>query len=469
MIWATRSGECLGSGTGHGARAAPQWLACAAGEGGVRWLSGSADRRIAAWDLKVRSVCSFGAGWGLPGVRHAMLCTLRCALNFKPCPPLIALAPPCPPPTTTSMLPAQSPGTHSVVLPEQLGSRAKSIAISADGSAAAVALFDSTVAVFDVASGGRLAQLIRRGDRDASRVHSGGVNAVYLSRSGDLAVTVSKDCTARVWDVMEAAATTRGGDGASTSGSGAAGGGNGGAAGGAAADVRGTDGEGERALSNSGTHLSSSQNAAGLPPHSGSPQTLAPAAAAFAFLSAAPNKPRRASAPPAATEPIGQLGNFLLGGSSTSASGAAAAAATEPAAAAARERFSCSSIGHQSSSSGTSRLSGPAISSTVLAGHCDSVVAAALSPDERQLATASFDGTARVWDLATGACLKVCFVTGWLDWLGWVGLGWGWVGVGLGWAVGWVNGCVNKSQSLPATHSTDTTHGSTHHHQNPKP
>jgi WD40 repeat protein len=40
-----------------------------------------------------------------------------------------------------------------------------------------------------------------RGARDAS-VHAGGVNACYLSVAGDLLVTVSKDCTARLWNVV---------------------------------------------------------------------------------------------------------------------------------------------------------------------------------------------------------------------------------------------------------------------------
>ena len=44
--------------------------------------------------------------------------------------------------------------------------------------------------------------LQRRGERDASRVHSGGVNAALVSRDGRLAVTLSKDCTARVWDLV---------------------------------------------------------------------------------------------------------------------------------------------------------------------------------------------------------------------------------------------------------------------------
>ena len=42
------------------------------------------------------------------------------------------------------------------------------------------------------------------GDRDAARVHSGGVNAAYLTPDGASAVTVSKDHTARVWNVTTA-------------------------------------------------------------------------------------------------------------------------------------------------------------------------------------------------------------------------------------------------------------------------
>ena len=45
------------------------------------------------------------------------------------------------------------------------------------------------------------------GDRDAARVHSGGVNAAYLTPDGRQAVTVSKDHTARIWDVATANCT----------------------------------------------------------------------------------------------------------------------------------------------------------------------------------------------------------------------------------------------------------------------
>ncbi|EFJ52985.1 hypothetical protein VOLCADRAFT_115581 [Volvox carteri f. nagariensis] len=78
-------------------------------------------------------------------------------------------------------------------MPAQQGSRVKHMAFDGSCRTAAVLLFDST--------------LIRRGERDATRTHSGGVNAVYLARDGLTAITISKDNTARVWDV--ATASTR--------------------------------------------------------------------------------------------------------------------------------------------------------------------------------------------------------------------------------------------------------------------
>jgi WD40 repeat protein len=43
----------------------------------------------------------------------------------------------------------------------------------------------------------------------------------------------------------------------------------------------------------------------------------------------------------------------------------------------------------------------------LLAGHTNWVFSVTYSPDERQLASASADGTVRIWDLATGICLHV--------------------------------------------------------------
>ena len=81
------------------------------------------------------------------------------------------------------------------------GSRVKSFAASRDGRTAVIVLFDSTVAVWDMETMQTRCMLQRWGDRDAARVHSGGVNAVYMSADNLHAVTVSKDCTARIWDL----------------------------------------------------------------------------------------------------------------------------------------------------------------------------------------------------------------------------------------------------------------------------
>jgi WD40 repeat protein len=88
----------------------------------------------------------------------------------------------------------------SICLPAKQGSRTKCTHVSADGSTAVLLLFDSSIAIYDARSGQLKCQLMQRGDRDAQRVHSGGVNAVYLTGDGSRAVSVSKDATARVWD-----------------------------------------------------------------------------------------------------------------------------------------------------------------------------------------------------------------------------------------------------------------------------
>eukprot|EP00891_Asterochloris_glomerata_P002441 jgi/Astpho2/2441/Aster-05689 len=91
--------------------------------------------------------------------------------------------------------------------PSHQGSRVKSFSASADGSIAVIVLFDSTVAVWCLATMERRCVLQKWGDRDAVRVHSGGVNAAYLTPDGRQAVTVSKDHTARIWDVATANCT----------------------------------------------------------------------------------------------------------------------------------------------------------------------------------------------------------------------------------------------------------------------
>jgi WD40 repeat protein len=97
-----------------------------------------------------------------------------------------------------------SSGEPRELLPAQLGSRTKSVAFDGAGKRVAVVLWDSSVVVWDLEAGSCLAQLIKRGERDPKRVHSGGVNQVLLTRDGQRAVTVSKDCTARLWDVAAA-------------------------------------------------------------------------------------------------------------------------------------------------------------------------------------------------------------------------------------------------------------------------
>ena len=62
-------------------------------------------------------------------------------------------------------------------------------------------LFDSTVTVWDLEKREQLAILQKWGQRDASSGHSGGVNAAYMTSNGKSVLTVSKDCTARIWSV----------------------------------------------------------------------------------------------------------------------------------------------------------------------------------------------------------------------------------------------------------------------------
>lgn len=87
------------------------------------------------------------------------------------------------------------------------GSRVKSFSASPDGSTAVIVLFDSTVAVWDLVTMQCKCMLQKWGDRDSTRVHSGGVNAAYLTPDGSTAVTVSKDHTARVWDIASGECT----------------------------------------------------------------------------------------------------------------------------------------------------------------------------------------------------------------------------------------------------------------------
>ena len=72
-----------------------------------------------------------------------------------------------------------------------------------DGKVAVIVLFDSTVTVWDLERQEPLTVLQRWGQRDAALGHTGGVNAALVSKDGKKVLTVSKDCTARIWDVRQ--------------------------------------------------------------------------------------------------------------------------------------------------------------------------------------------------------------------------------------------------------------------------
>ncbi len=76
-----------------------------------------------------------------------------------------------------------------------MGSRVKSVAASRDGATAVVVLYDSSIGVWDLGAGACRCMLQKRGARVPGAGHMGGVNAVYLTKDGRLAITVSKVAT----------------------------------------------------------------------------------------------------------------------------------------------------------------------------------------------------------------------------------------------------------------------------------
>ncbi|KAI3425286.1 hypothetical protein D9Q98_009053 [Chlorella vulgaris] len=80
------------------------------------------------------------------------------------------------------------------------GSRIRSFAASSDLSRAVICKWDSTVVVSDLQRGDSLCTLQRWGERDSATGHTSAVNQVLMTPDGLVVVTVSKDCTARVWD-----------------------------------------------------------------------------------------------------------------------------------------------------------------------------------------------------------------------------------------------------------------------------
>jgi WD40 repeat protein len=77
------------------------------------------------------------------------------------------------------------------------GSRVKSFSASADLTMAVSCLFDSTVECWDIVSG-RVVWVIQRAGQMTG--HESAVNDVQMSADGQLIVTASKDCTARIWN-----------------------------------------------------------------------------------------------------------------------------------------------------------------------------------------------------------------------------------------------------------------------------
>lgn len=77
------------------------------------------------------------------------------------------------------------------------------IFLAQDGCRAVIVLFDSTVTVWNLETGEQISVLQRWGQRDAASGHSGGVNAAYMTCDGNKVLTVSKDRTARLWNVSD--------------------------------------------------------------------------------------------------------------------------------------------------------------------------------------------------------------------------------------------------------------------------
>jgi len=158
FFWDAATATCSSSFNAH--TAPIKWLACT--KDGKEAITVSGDRCICAWDLEL---CGKDGGGLCQGPSEPRECRpVRC-------------------------------------LPSERGSRMKSFACSSSGEVGAVVLFDSSLAVWDLVTGELRSVLQRRGDRDKTFVHSGGINGVLLSDDGLLALTYSKDCTARVWDV----------------------------------------------------------------------------------------------------------------------------------------------------------------------------------------------------------------------------------------------------------------------------
>lgn len=92
--------------------------------------------------------------------------------------------------------------TPACKLEPAAGSRVRSIAASADGATAVVVLFDSSIGVWDLQRGVCTRVLQKRGQWHLPQVHSGGINAAYLSPDSSHVLTISKVRTALLAGMM---------------------------------------------------------------------------------------------------------------------------------------------------------------------------------------------------------------------------------------------------------------------------
>ncbi len=76
----------------------------------------------------------------------------------------------------------------------------KSLACSPDLSSATMVLFDSTITVWDLHATACTHTLQKWGQREGA-AHASGVNAAVCADDGSRVITMSKDATAKQWDI----------------------------------------------------------------------------------------------------------------------------------------------------------------------------------------------------------------------------------------------------------------------------
>eukprot|EP00890_Picochlorum_soloecismus_P001746 jgi/Picsp_1/2572/NSC_00803-R1_wd-40 repeat protein len=144
-IWDVTSGECMGILKRHSTPI--RWVFFS--DDGSRLMTCSPDRQICSWDMESKEIVS--------------------------------------------------------ELPAHQGSRVKSISASGDLSRAVVCLFDSTVSIWNIEEQ-QIEHCIQKwGQRDANLGHTSAVNEVLMYQDASKVLTVSKDYTARMWEISTGA------------------------------------------------------------------------------------------------------------------------------------------------------------------------------------------------------------------------------------------------------------------------